>query len=98
MLSAHGKALISREDYIRYAKDCPGVTGMAAQVTDARLETPEKAVVVIKVLGFTVSTTMVYERGAWAWEPSPEQTVDWSKPLDQRIAEGKASGSCGTPK
>lgn len=95
LLSKRGKKLISRSDYVRYAEACPVTGGITAEVTDARLETPEKAVVIVKVFTLTVSSIMIYEDGAWAAEPTPEQSASWSKPVDKQIADAKASGSCG---
>lgn len=95
LLSQRGKKLISRADYVRYAEACPVAGGITAEATDARLETPEKAIVIVKVLTSAVSVVVVYEDGAWAVEPSAEQTASWSKPVDKQIADAKAKGSCG---
>lgn len=94
LLSKRGKKLISRADYVRYAEACPVTGGITAEVVDARLETPEKAIVIVKVLTASTSVVVVYEDGAWAAEPSAEQTASWSKPVDKQIAEAKANGSC----
>jgi hypothetical protein len=97
LLSSRGQAMISRSDYVAYAQACPGLTGITAEITDVRLETPTRALGIAKFLIIAVKVVALYEAGRWKWDPLPEESAGWSKPLGRRIADAQADGSC-TPR
>ena len=95
MWSAAGKAAISREEYTRIFTECREVAGgVPITVKTARLENPTTAVVTIDRLGFGATYTVLYEDGAWRWQPSADSMADFAKGADVIIAERRSRGSC----
>lgn len=94
LLSSTAKAAAPKADFVRFATECPSGQGLAVQASDARLDGDSKAVVVVKVMAFAVSVSMVYESGRWLYEPSVGEISEWRQGVAVRIARAKANGSC----
>src|SRR3954454_10407748 len=71
MYTAKGKQAISKADYIKLNDACSR-KGLAISLTSARMEGPDKAIVIAKQLVAAQSYTMVYENNAWKLEPAAE--------------------------
>lgn len=87
---------ISKADYVTLQETCKQ-TGLPITVTGVRMESTHQAIVreEINILGgIKHSMTMVYENGQWLWAPSNELAEELGKPVDQIIADEKASGRC----
>lgn len=87
---------ISREDYERLGQICtaPNGSGLSGEAKGVRMEGNEKAFARLEFLGVQQSYTMVYEKGAWRQEPTPQTAKSLGKPLDQIIRDRRAAGSC----
>lgn len=76
---------ISQDDYEAYAKRCLAETnrpeGLPFQVEGVRMDSEDKAVVRIGLLGIKKSRTMVYEDGVWLQEPTEQLVANFGKPV-----------------
>ena len=95
LMSSAGKALILKADYVAFNAACPS-GGVTFQVGEVRFETPDRVLAIIKSAAVTSSINVVYEDGAWRWQPVPELAADWGLPVKDRVAAAKADGGCGT--
>ncbi|BCJ55519.1 hypothetical protein Asp14428_69940 [Actinoplanes sp. NBRC 14428] len=93
MYTAAGKAAISKTDYIKLNETCSR-KGLAIQLTSARMEGADKAVVIAKQLVAAQSYTMVYEQDGWRLEPAKEGLALYAKGADRAIAVQKKAGTC----
>jgi hypothetical protein len=93
MYTATGKQAISEADYVRLNTACAR-KGLAIQLTSARMEGTDKAVVIAKQLVAAQSYTMVYEAGAWKLEPAREGLALYARGADHAIAAQKRAGTC----
>ncbi|MFI7599518.1 hypothetical protein [Actinoplanes sp. NPDC049681] len=93
MYTAAGKAAISKADYVKLNEACSR-KGLAIQLTSARMEGTDKAVVIAKQLVAAQSYTMVYEQNAWRLEPAKEGLALYAKGADKAIAIQKKAGTC----
>jgi hypothetical protein len=84
---------ISREDYIELGEACLGA-GVKIEVTDARLEGDDRAVVRLGVGRFQQAYTVLYEDGAWRWVPTDEALEDYDGDVDRLIKTMEAKGNC----
>lgn len=89
-----GKAAISRDEYIRLHTECQTISGVTFEITNVRLEGADKATVTYKRLIAAGTGTMVYEDGAWRWQPQPDDMKDYAKGVDAVLKERRAAGSC----
>jgi hypothetical protein len=95
MYTAAGQAAISQADYVKLNEACSR-KGLAIQLTSARLEGPDKAVVIAKQLVATQSYTMVYESNAWKLQPAPEGLALYKLGALKAIAAQKKAGTCAS--
>src|SRR5919112_2755663 len=93
MYTAKGKQAISKDDYVKLNTACSR-KGLAIQLTSARMEGTDRAVVIAKQLVAAQSYTMVYESGAWKLEPAKEGLALYAKGADKAIAAQKKAGTC----
>ena len=93
MYTAKGKQAISKADYVKLNEACSR-KGLAIQLTSARMEGTDRAVVIAKQLVAAQSYTMVYESGAWKLEPAKEGLALYAKGADKAIAAQKKAGTC----
>ena len=95
MYTAPGKQAISQSDYVKLNQTCAR-KGLAIQLTSARMQGADRAVVVAKQLDAAQSYTMAYEGTAWKLEPAKEGLTVYKQGADKAIAAQKKSGSCAT--
>ena len=93
MYTAAGKQAISKDDYVKLNEACSR-KGLAIQLTSARMEGPDRAVVIAKQLLAAQSYTMVYENDAWKLEPAKEGLALYAKGAVRAIAAQKKAGTC----
>jgi hypothetical protein len=93
MYTAAGKAAISQADYVKLNEACSR-KGLAIQLTSARMDGTDKAVVIAKQLVATQSYTMVYENNAWKLQPAPEGLALYKLGAVKAIAAQKKAGTC----
>ncbi len=93
MYTAAGKTAIKKDDYVKLNEACSR-KGLAIQLSSARMEGADKAVVIAKQLVAAQSYTMVYEQDAWKLEPAKEGLALYKKGADQAIAAQKKAGTC----
>ena len=78
MYTAAGKQAISKDDYVKLNQVCSR-KGLAIQLTSARMDGPDRAIVIAKQLVAAQSYTMVYEGTAWKLEPAKEGLALYAK-------------------
>ncbi|MEV0901859.1 hypothetical protein [Actinoplanes sp. NPDC049802] len=93
MYTSAGKQAISKDDYVKLNTACSR-KGLAIQLTSARMEGTDKAVVIAKQLVAAQSYTMVYEADAWRLEPAKEGLALYKLGADKAIAAQKKAGTC----
>ncbi|MFC4064730.1 hypothetical protein [Actinoplanes subglobosus] len=93
MYTAAGKKAITKDDYVKLNTACSR-KGLAIQLTSARLEGTDKAVVIAKQLVAAQSYTMVYEQDAWKLEPAKEGLSLYKMGATKAIAAQKKAGTC----
>jgi hypothetical protein len=93
MYTAAGKAAISKADYVKLNEACSR-KGLAIQLTSARMDGTDKAVVIAKQLVAAQSYTMVYENGAWKLQPAKEGLALYKLGAVKAIAAQKKAGTC----
>jgi hypothetical protein len=95
MYTAAGKAAISKDDYVKLNEACSR-KGLAIQLTSARLDGPDRAVVIAKQLVAAQSYTMVYESDAWKLSPAKEGLALYRLGAAKAIAAQKKAGTCAS--
>ena len=93
MYTAAGKAAISKEDYVKLNEACSR-KGLAIQLTSARMDGPDRAIVIAKQLVAAQSYTMVYENNAWKLEPAKEGLALYRQGAAKAIAAQRKAGTC----
>ena len=93
MYTAAGKAAISQADYVKLNEACSR-KGLAIQLSSARMDGTDKAIVIAKQLVATQSYTMVYENNAWKLQPAPEGLALYKLGAAKAIAAQKKAGTC----
>ena len=93
MYTAAGKQAISKDDYVKLNQACSR-KGLAIQLTSARMEGADRAVVIAKQLVAAQSYTMVYEGDAWKLEPAKEGLALYKQGAAKAIAAQKKAGTC----
>jgi hypothetical protein len=93
MYTAAGKKAISKDDYVKLNSTCSR-KGLAIQLTSARLDGPDRAVVIAKQLVAAQSYTMQYEGDAWKLAPAKEGLALYSQGAAKAIAAQKKAGTC----
>jgi hypothetical protein len=93
MYTAAGKQAISKDDYVKLNQACSR-KGLAIQLTSARMEGTDRAVVIAKQLVAAQSYTMVYENDAWKLEPAKEGLALYKLGAVKAIAAQKKAGTC----
>ncbi|GIF03638.1 hypothetical protein [Actinoplanes siamensis] len=93
MYTSAGKQAISKDDYVKLNQACSR-KGLAIQLTSARMEGADKAIVIAKQLVAAQSYTMVYENGAWKLEPAAEGLALYKMGAAKAIAAQKKAGTC----
>ncbi|GAA2649404.1 hypothetical protein [Paractinoplanes durhamensis] len=93
MYTSAGKQSISKDDYIKLNQACSR-KGLAIQLTSARMEGQDKAIVIAKQLVAAQSYTMVYENNAWKLEPAKEGLALYKLGAAKAIAAQKKAGTC----
>ncbi|WP_430780035.1 hypothetical protein [Actinoplanes sp. G11-F43] len=93
MYTSAGKQSISKDDYIKLNTACSR-KGLAIQLTSARLEGTDRAVVIAKQLVAAQSYIMVYEQDAWKLEPAKEGLALYKLGAAKAIAAQKKAGTC----
>src|SRR4029079_19153499 len=93
LYTAAGKQAISKDDYVKLNQACSR-KGLAIQLTSARMDGTDKAVVIAKQLVAAQSYTMVYEKDAWKLEPAKEGLALYKQGAAKAIAAQKKAGTC----
>ena len=93
MYTQAGKQAISRTDYVKLNEACSR-KGLAIQLTSARMEGQDRAIVIAKQLVAAQSYTMVYENNAWKLEPAKEGLALYKQGAAKAIAAQKKAGTC----
>ena len=93
MYTAAGKTAISKDDYVKLNQACSR-KGLAIQLTSARMDGADHAVVIAKQLVATQSYTMVYENNAWKLQPAPEGLALYKQGAVKAIAAQRKAGTC----
>ena len=93
MYTATGKQSISKDDYVKLNQACSR-KGLAIQLTSARLEGTDKAIVIAKQLVAAQSYTMAYENNAWKLEPAKQGLALYKLGAAKAIAAQKKAGTC----
>lgn len=93
MYTTAGKQAIGKDDYVKLNQACSR-KGLAIQLTSARMEGTDRAVVIAKQLVAAQSYTMVYEADAWKLEPAKEGLALYKLGADKAIAAQKKAGTC----
>jgi hypothetical protein len=93
MYTAAGKQAISKDDYVKLNQACSR-KGLAIQLSSARMEGTDKAIVIAKQLVAAQSYTMVYESNAWKLEPAQEGLALYKLGAAKAIAAQKKAGAC----
>ncbi|BBH63760.1 hypothetical protein ACTI_04450 [Actinoplanes sp. OR16] len=93
LYTSAGKQAISKDDYIKLNEACSR-KGLAIQLTSARMEGTDKAIVIAKQLVAAQSYTMVYESDAWKLEPAKEGLALYKLGAAKAIAAQKKAGTC----
>jgi len=93
MYTAAGKQAISKDDYVKLNEACSR-KGLSIQLTSARMEGTDKAIVIAKQLVAAQSYTMVYEADAWRLEPAKEGLALYKQGAAKAIAAQKKAGTC----
>ncbi|MFC7534680.1 hypothetical protein [Actinoplanes sp. GCM10030250] len=93
MYTTAGKQAISKDDYVKLNQACSR-KGLAIQLTSARMEGTDKAIVIAKQLVAAQSYTMIYEADAWKLEPAKEGLALYKLGADKAIAAQKKAGTC----
>jgi hypothetical protein len=93
MYTAAGKKSISKDDYVKLNSVCSR-KGLAIQLTSARMDGPDRAIVIAKQLVAAQSYTMQYEGDAWKLAPAKEGLALYSQGAVKAIAAQKKAGTC----
>ena len=93
MYTSAGKAAISQADYVKLNQACSR-KGLAIQLTSARMEGTDRAIVIAKQLVAAQSYTMVYEGDAWKLAPAKEGLTLYKLGADKAIVAQKKAGTC----
>src|SRR5690242_16536942 len=93
MYTAAGKQAITKDDYIKLNQVCSR-KGLAIQLTSARMDGADKAIVIAKQLVAAQSYTMAYEGNAWKLEPAKEGLALYKQGAAKAIAAQKKAGTC----
>jgi hypothetical protein len=93
MYTAAGKQAITKDDYVKLNQACSR-KGLAIQLTSARMEGTDRAVVIAKQLVAAQSYTMVYEGDGWKLEPAKEGLALYKQGAAKAIAAQKKAGTC----
>jgi hypothetical protein len=93
MYTAKGKQAISKADYVKLNETCSR-KGIAIQLTSARMEGTDKAVVIARQIVAAQSYTMVYENNAWKLEPAKEGLALYAQGATKAIAAQKKAHTC----
>ena len=93
MYTAAGKKAITQADYVKLNQVCSR-KGLAIQLTSARLDGADRAIVIAKQLVAAQSYTMVYEDNAWKLEPAKEGLALYRQGAVKAIAAQKKAGTC----
>ncbi|WP_229069798.1 hypothetical protein [Actinoplanes sp. DH11] len=95
LYTSAGKKAISKVDYIKLNEACSR-KGLAIQLTSARMEGADRAIVIAKQLVAAQSYTMVYEADAWKLEPAKEGLALYKLGAAKAIAAQKKAGTCAS--
>jgi hypothetical protein len=93
MYTAAGKKAITKDDYVKLNQVCSR-KGLAIQLTSARMDGPDRAIVIAKQLVAAQSYTMVYENNAWKLEPAKEGLALYKQGATRAIAAQRKAGTC----
>lgn len=93
LYTSAGKKAISKADYIKLNEACSR-KGLAIQLTSARMEGPDRAVVIAKQLVAAQSYTMIYENDTWRLQPAKEGLALYKLGAVKAIAAQKKAGTC----
>ena len=93
MYTAAGKQAISKDDYVKLNEACSR-KGLAIQLTSARMDGTDHAIVIAKQLVAAQSYTMAYENNAWKLEPAKEGLALYKLGAAKAIAAQKKAGTC----
>jgi hypothetical protein len=95
MHTAKAQQTITKADYVKLNETCSR-KGIAIQLTSARLEGTDKAIVIARKLVATQSYTMAYENNAWKLEPAKEGLALYALGATKAIAAQKKARTCAT--
>ncbi|ADG97508.1 conserved hypothetical protein [Segniliparus rotundus DSM 44985] len=88
--------VISQADYVRLNSTCrSSMQDLPLKAVGVRLDDSQHAVVRVGTMGIQVTFNMVYEDGKWLVAATDELRAEIKKPVDQIIADRRASGKCG---
>lgn len=95
LMSTAAKGLITKADYVAFYSACPS-RGVTFEVGEVRFDAPDRVLAIVKSALLTSALNLVYEVGAWRWQPLPELAADWGMTVKDRVAAAKADGTCGS--
>ena len=95
MYTATGKQAITKADYIKLNETCAR-RGLAIELSSARMEGADKAIVIAQQMAATQSYLMVYEGQNWKLEPAKEGLALYKQGAVKAIADQKKAGTCAT--
>jgi hypothetical protein len=93
LLSAAGKRVIGRDEYVRLHETCP-VNPFNIEIVSSRLESADRAVVVVRAEEHNSTFSMHYEDGHWRLDPDPQVVKDYANGVDAIIAGRRGENSC----
>jgi hypothetical protein len=93
MYTTAAQKSISKDDYVKLNAACSR-RGLAIELTSARMDGADKAVVIAKQLVTTQAYTMQYEGDAWRLAPAEEGLALYSQGAVKAIAAQKKAGTC----
>lgn len=95
MYTTKGKQAISQADYIKLNETCAR-KGIAIQLTSARMQGTDRAIVIARQLMAVQSYTMVYEVDSWKLDPAKEGLALYARGVAKAIAAQRKAGTCAT--
>lgn len=84
---------ISKADFVTFYQTCKK-PGPRLRVNGVRMDTGDRAIVLVKVHDIERSRTMVYEDGQWNMQATEDFAEHLGQPVAQIVAEETAAGLC----
>ncbi len=93
MYTTAGKQAISEADYVKLNEACSR-RGLAIQLSSARMDGTDRAIVIGKQLVAAQSYTMVFEGTAWKLQPATAGLALYKQGAVKAIAAQRKAGTC----